>query len=391
MILEIHPPTMFLALVGSTIAAMLVLLWCYWLNRGEKGLLWTAVAFLLSAVATFIMARRGEVPDWLSIGFGGGLLMLAASMMVMAARAFAAKPVLLWVPIPGLVIWAVATATPAVFDSRDLRLVVLTLLCGAYYLAAARAFYVRDGLLTRLPIVIVLAVHAIFVLARIPMIFGDGVDGILLTSAGWFGFSMLEAVIFIQVSAFLMVSLTKERVEKRLRDAALTDQLTGLGNRRAFFERGNAAVALATRSGSPLSVVLFDLDRFKQINDRFGHPVGDAVIQMFARTAVSRLRGGDVVTRLGGEEFAVFLPNTTGDHATLVALQVAQAFEAAVGSMGYDGLNGTSCAGVANLCGALPTLESLLSAADAALYEAKGLGRGQVRLITVNDLDARAA
>lgn len=389
--LDIHPATMFFALVASTIAAMLVLLWAYWLNRGESGLLWTAIAFLATAAATFLLVSRNVVPDLVAIGFGGAGLVLAASLVAIAGRVFARRASQLWLPLPGLAIWALTIATPELSGDRDIRLSILSVICGAYYLLAARNFYIRDGLLTRVPLTVILTCHGLFVLARVPLVLSDSQAGISLTNAGWFGLSMLEAVVFIQVVSFLMVSLTKERLERALTDAALTDQLTGLGNRRAFFDRGEAAVALARRQDAPLSVILFDLDRFKEVNDRYGHPVGDAVIETFARAAQKRLRAGDFVARLGGEEFAAFLPDTGGDHAALVALQVNQAFEVAVGEMKYPGLAGTACAGIASLSGTLPTLQSLLTAADRALYEAKGRGRGQVRLIVVNDVDARAA
>jgi diguanylate cyclase (GGDEF)-like protein len=381
---------MFLALVATTIAAMLVLLWCYWLNRDQKSLLWTALGFLLGATATFLMAGRGAMPDWLAVGVGAGFLILGASFLAIAARAFNHQPLALWQPALAIGIWAVMWFTP-LFADADLRVVVLSLLTGGFYLLAARIFAERDGLRTRLPLAIVLAVHGSIVVLRIPLILTDGTPGLSLTSAGWFGLAMLEAVIFILLAAFLVVTLTKERVEARLHAAAHTDQLTGLGNRRAFFERGEAAIALASRNGNPLAVVVFDLDRFKDINDRHGHPVGDAVIQAFARATTKRLRGGDFIARVGGEEFAALLPDTDGAHAALVALQINQAFEAAVDEMGHPGLAGTACAGVAHLSNTLPTLPSLLSAADRALYEAKALGRGQVRRSITVELDARAA
>jgi diguanylate cyclase (GGDEF)-like protein len=190
----------------------------------------------------------------------------------------------------------------------------------------------------------------------------------------------LEALVAIQLVAFLMVSLTKERVESQLREAALCDPLTGLGNRRAFFQRGEAATALASRNGSQLAVIVFDLDRFKSINDSHGHPVGDSVIQAFAHAAAERLRASDFVARLGGEEFAALLPDTDGARAGLVALQINRAFEAAVAALPHPGLAGTASAGVADLSPALPTLDDLLQAADRALYEAKAIGRGLVRV-----------
>jgi diguanylate cyclase (GGDEF)-like protein len=379
MAVEIHPATMFLALVASTISGMLVLLWCYALNRGEKSLLWTAVGFLLSAAATFLMAARGLIPDWASVGVGGALLISGASFLTMAARAFNGDPRALWIPLPGVGIWTIAALIPEVFDNRDLRLSILSVICGIYYLLAAQQYHGRDGLLTRMPLMVVLSVHAIFVFLRVPLILSDGHTGVSMTDAGWFGLSMLEAVVFIQVSSFLMVSLTKERVEEKLRNAAHTDQLTGLGNRRAFFERAEAAIAQARRSGSTLAIAVFDLDRFKDINDRHGHPVGDIVIRAFAQAATQRLRASDFVARIGGEEFAALLPNTDGSRAALVALQVNQAFEAAVADVARPDLAGTASAGVAHLTAAVATLDGLMLAADGALYEAKRMGRGQVR------------
>ena len=391
MALQIDPATMFLALVASTMAATLVLLWCFYLNRGEKSLLWTALGFLLSAVATFLMAGRGSLPDWLAVLVGGSLLLAGGSFLMIAAMAFNRKPVAAWVPLAGPTVWLAACSVPALYANFDARVIVLSTIASVYYFAAARAFAVRDGLLTRLPMTVVLIAHGAFVLFRIPFILTDGVAGISLAGAGWFGMATLEAVIFIQLTAFLMVSLTKERVESRLRAAALTDELTGLANRRAFFERGEAAVAQALRNGSPLAVAVFDLDRFKDINDRHGHPIGDVVLQAFARATARRLRGGDFVARLGGEEFAAVLLDTDGERAALVALQVNLAFEAAVTEMACADLAGSASAGVATLSSALPSLEALLSAADRALYEAKAMGRGQVRLSATADLKARAA
>ena len=378
--LAIDPVTMFVALVASTVAAMLVLLWGYWLNRGEKSLLWTALAFLLMAVGNFLIAGRDALPDWLAVVTGGALLLLSVSCIWVAARVFNGRLIIPWVPPAGAAVWLVLCTVPAFFANYDARVIAVSVITAVYYVIAAREFWVRDGLLTRLPIVIVISVHVGFVLMRIPFVLTDDVAGISFSGAGWFGFAALEALIVIQLVAFLMVSLTKERVESRLRDAAHTDALTGLGNRRAFFERGEAAIALASRNGNQIAVIVFDLDRFKSINDRHGHPVGDTVIQAFAHAAGERLRASDFVARLGGEEFAALLPDTDGARAGLVALQINQAFEAAVADLPHPGLTGTASAGVADLSPDAPTLEDLLSAADAALYEAKAVGRGQVRV-----------
>jgi diguanylate cyclase (GGDEF)-like protein len=236
----------------------------------------------------------------------------------------------------------------------------------------------RDGIRSRVPLAAALAIHAALSLGRIPFILTDGVPGVT-ADAAWFGLTTLEAMAFIQVTAFLMVLMCKERVENRLRETAQTDQLTGLANRRAFFLRGEAAVAQANRSGAPLAVIVFDLDRFKDINDTHGHPTGDAVLQIFARAALKRLRAADLIARIGGEEFAALLPDTDGAQAAFVALQINQAFEAAVRDLDRTNLAGTASAGVADLSAGARLLVDLLSGADRALYEAKAMGRGQVR------------
>ena len=380
MSLSIDPFTMFVALVAATTAAMLVLLWGYWLNRSEKSLLWTALAFLLMAVGNFLIGGRDILPGWLAVVTGGALLLLSVSAIWIAARVFNGRPVAIWVPLAGAAAWLVACAVPDFYANYDARVIAVSVVTVLYYVAAAREFAMRDGLLTRLPIVVVIAIHIGFILLRIPFVLTDDVAGFSFATAGWFGMATLEALVVIQLVAFLMVSLTKERVEARLRDAAHTDPLTGLGNRRAFFERGDAAIALAARNGSQFAVIAFDLDRFKDINDRHGHPVGDVVLQAFAAAARNRLRASDFVARLGGEEFAALLPDTDGHRAAVVALHINQAFQAAVADLPHPGLAGTASAGVAHLSPGLASLEALLSAADRALYEAKATGRGHVRL-----------
>ena len=158
---------------------------------------------------------------------------------------------------------------------------------------------------------------------------------------------------------------------------ARTDALTGLLNRRGFESQMSHALALARRSGRPLSLITVDVDHFKRVNDTFGHEAGDEVLRRVAQTLQERLRSSDVVARIGGEEFVAMLPDTDLDGArataeTLVAAMSAKA-DPMVGKV-------TISAGVATLRG--PEYESadLMRRADAALYEAKGQGRNRVCL-----------
>lgn len=373
---SIDPPTMFLALVASTMAAVFLLLWCFWLNRGERSLLWLAVGFAFGSVANLMLAGRGALPEWVAIDVGIAMLLTGISCLWVSARVFNGRPVGLWIPVGGPALWLVACSVPAIYANLDARVATGSLISAIYYLLAAREFMVKDGLLTRYAMSAVLVVHAIVVLLRIPLVLSDGVPGLAAARPHWFGISALEAAVIIQMLAFLMVSLTKERVERRLRTAALTDPLTGIGNRRAFFEW--SAAAITEDSGRPFATVIFDLDRFKEINDRFGHPTGDAVIQAFANAAAGCVGTAGFVARLGGEEFAVALPDMTGLEACLMADEIGRAFRAEVVAMARSGLAASASAGVAQSPSEPYSIDDLLTSADRALYAAKGLGGGQV-------------
>lgn len=383
---------MFMALIASTMAAVVLLLWSYWLNANQRCLLWIAASFFIASVATFLLGGRGKMPDWLSIDAGVALLLFGISLTWAAMRVFNGRAVKPWVLLIGPVAWAIACRVPAFYDAAGLRVMIGSLMSAAYFAAAAWEIgSTKDGLRTRFAVAAILLLHAGFVLMRAPLILMDQPSQGVFSGA-WFGIATLESAIFIQVIAFLMVSMIKERVESQLRAAALTDPLTGIGNRRAFFEASSAVVAHNARHGRSTATIVLDLDRFKDINDRFGHPVGDAVIQAFAAVAKKRLRAADVVGRLGGEEFAVTLSETTSEQASTVAGQLNEAFVAAVSAMAVPGLRCSASAGVSSSPETTVSLKDLLELADCALYEAKRLGGGKVCAdFAPGDLKASAA
>ena len=168
---------------------------------------------------------------------------------------------------------------PAIGDAFEWRVVVFSTIGAFYCLLAARELWVRDGLKSRFPMALLLGFHAVVLMIRIPAVLVEA--GTLAPEFGgrWFAPMALEALVFIQALAMLTLSLTKERAERRLRSMALSDPLTGLANRRAFFDQGAALIAGCVRGKRPTSLIAFDLDRFKQINDTYGHPFGDAVLE----------------------------------------------------------------------------------------------------------------
>jgi len=160
---------------------------------------------------------------------------------------------------------------------------------------------------------------------------------------------------------------------------AHTDALTGLTNRRRFIEIAEAELVRSRRYDAPLSLLMLDIDHIKEVNDAHGHRAGDRVLQQLARTCLDVLRNVDVVGRVGGEEFAILLPETALPGAVDVAERLREAVEGArVTREEGVPLRITVSIGVAALAG-LDNLDTLMSQADSALYDAKHRGRNRVR------------
>ncbi len=165
-----------------------------------------------------------------------------------------------------------------------------------------------------------------------------------------------------------------EKTNVCLASLASTDSLTGLANRRVFCGELSRQVARAQRTGAPLSLLLIDVDNFKQYNDTFGHPAGDAALHTIGHLLYDTVREGDFTARYGGEEFAIILPDT--GRAT--ALQAAERVRAAVENCSRLEVPITISIGLAPLF-RQDTAAALMTAADKALYAAKAAGRNRVR------------
>ncbi|MRG57798.1 diguanylate cyclase [Phyllobacterium sp. SYP-B3895] len=158
---------------------------------------------------------------------------------------------------------------------------------------------------------------------------------------------------------------------------AATDALTGALTRRAYKEACNQAISLALRHGHDLTCLVFDLDRFKSINDTYGHAAGDGVLIAAADTVLQNLRDSDIFGRLGGEEFAILLPYVDAKGALSVAERLRTAIAGMEHSLGPSKVQVTASFGVASCRGAINTIDALLASADAALYNAKNEGRNR--------------
>jgi len=180
------------------------------------------------------------------------------------------------------------------------------------------------------------------------------------------------------VAKYLGPNDPEARLHAELHRRATADALTGLPNRRAFEEALAREVARARRAGTPLALLAVDVDHFKRVNDQRGHPAGDAVLRAVAGRIASGARAGDLVARVGGEEFAVALPGAGPEAALEAAERIrARVAEEPIALEGGD-LGVTVSVGVASLGEPAPDGPSLAARADEALYRAKRAGRDRV-------------
>jgi diguanylate cyclase (GGDEF)-like protein len=205
-----------------------------------------------------------------------------------------------------------------------------------------------------------------------------------VVSSAWLSVLSLEAFLMTIATAFILLAMSKERTELRHKTAARIDPLTGLFNRRAFLADAEALLRRQIARDRPIGVLLIDLDHFKSINDRFGHAVGDKVLQVFAQTARASLRQTDLIGRLGGEEFTVVLADASLDNAFLVADRLRIAFAADAAVLDGQTLDATASIGVSVIVDPQQDLAQLITLADQALYLAKARGRNRVEVAPID-------
>ena len=162
------------------------------------------------------------------------------------------------------------------------------------------------------------------------------------------------------------------------REQARTDELTGMRNRRAFYELGELAVSQSSRYGDPLALIILDIDYFKKVNDTWGHATGDETLRLVALIIQRTIRTSDIAGRVGGEEFAILLPRATPEQAIAMAERLRAAMEKAPLFHDAGTIHFTASFGVAVGGRGVETLDRLLQEADKALYEAKEGGRNRV-------------
>ncbi|MDF2619524.1 MAG: diguanylate cyclase [Xanthobacteraceae bacterium] len=370
-------------IVGLLLAGSMLFVW--FLTPEESALgYWSAFTGLLVAGVSAGMAR-GLIPDFVSIELGNAAILLAYGSIWSGLRRFDRRRPRLFYAVLVALAWIALCQLPPFRESVGSRVVLISALIGL--LATLGLVQTWRGWTTpsrpRLAVFVVLLLVLVLNLARIPLMPTQVKQNQLVTFTephnAVVGLVAIGVAIFLNYALVLMV---RERAELLHRSAARRDELTGLLNRRGFSELALANCEMA----GPLALIIFDVDHFKQVNDRFGHATGDRVLEAFAHVLRINLRQADIVGRIGGDEFAALLPGAIETAAAQAAERIRQAFQAGVGQMRPDGARVECSSSIGVACGDFPAatsdgaarLETLLAWADRALYEAKSAGRNRV-------------
>ncbi|HEY4079729.1 MAG TPA: GGDEF domain-containing protein [Burkholderiaceae bacterium] len=370
--------TLFLAQTGA-LGATAAMLWVARAEADERNGLgtWT-YAVTSQGLAYLLLANAGRIPTWMSALLGNMLGALSVLLFFVAIRQFLQRPARQWALIVMVLIVSVVGALAGshyegatVFNGFVYG--VVQLLNGWALLRAPRPESAR---VQRLVALFYLAMGVVLPLRAAALALeGSGID-YLSRPLAWqepiyaFGF------LFVIVTNLGFLLMCKMRAEAEVRLQAMTDEMTGLANRRSLEKALEHALASAQRSQRPFAVVMVDLDYFKQINDRFGHSAGDVALADFAERLRMGLRAQDLPFRYGGEEFCVLLPEADNGGAAILAerlrLHVSQAAS--------DGRHAISASFGVAAWQAGDTADLLMGRADQALYRAKAAGRDRVEV-----------
>jgi diguanylate cyclase (GGDEF)-like protein len=328
-----------------------------------------------------IWSVESHISPPLPVGTANAMLFVACGMIWSAARLFHGREVLWGSMAAGATIWLAACLVPEFAASALARIVLSSFIVAGYtFLTAAELWRERrKHLIRRWPAIFVPMLHGLVFLSPLALasVLPDD-NGIVALTSSWIVVFTLEVMLYIVGTAFIVLVLSKERSVRIHKDAASTDELTGVLNRRGFMAAAKTLVERHEKERGPLSVLVFDLDHFKQINDRFGHAVGDHTLRLFAMIAGLNMRASDVLGRLGGEEFVAILPGAPHD-AAVAAERVRLAFEGAAMTIANQPVSATVSIGVAGGEAGVD-VSTMIAAADLALYKAKEAGRNRTEL-----------
>ncbi|NVK33651.1 MAG: GGDEF domain-containing protein [Rhodobacteraceae bacterium] len=364
---------------ASALASMCLLIaWSQMKHASE--LLWWAFANMFGSITLIGLTLGLMVPsDTLILISDGGRALLPA-MFWIGARRFNNLPISWFAVSAGLGFWALMMVVPVEWPV-PLKGLFAVAICWAVFMSLAVYELwssTNEDLALRKPLVVVFGVHAaVYVGVAVECLDYDGQSLVDVSIFSWLGILHIEDMFFAMCGAVVSILLRKEQSEQEQTDASKIDVLTGAVNRNHLFTEAERLFNSCQGRNVPFSMIMFDLDHFKTVNDTQGHLMGDRVLRSFSDTVKAGIRSNDLFGRYGGEEFNVFLPDTPLEAAYIVAERIRMNF--AENHVSFEGipLQATVSAGVVSAKPGMD-LTDLIALADRTMYRAKNNGRNRV-------------
>lgn len=375
-------------LVGWTLNSVLMSISWFFDRKSNQLGMWS-IGFWCVSIGTCLQALRGIVPESLGIGVGGALVLLGSGLVWVGFRIFDGFSRSRWFVVAITAIWLLCYFGVKIFSANpDYRIVLYTILTVTQLSALVASIWSgwkRDHFPVRLVIIFMLLSYGFVMLMRIPLVMiwpVTEIGGVAQTP--W-----VPVVTFILYVNSLglgigIFALSSHRSLMQYKHASEIDMLTGVLNRRAFYERVQSQML---KSAGVLALI--DLDHFKYINDAHGHAGGDAALCAFGKTMIEQLDGNMVFGRLGGEEFALFMPQMTGGEALSFCDGLRQSVARLTTPWRDATITMTISIGMHEVVKAGADLDAVSLRADAALYRAKDQGRDRCVLSAAEEAVAQ--
>ncbi len=383
--MTLDTPTLFTCVMiaefaGSAILLLFLLLWRARSRACALSLGLCSVGMFLAGSGTFLIALRGTVPESISILAANALLIFGTGLRRCGIAAFLGKRPLIWVVTGAATLWLALCFYPPFFESFLARVnyVQACLILSCLSIVAMTVRFNREKLHSiRFLGVTTLIECAAYVwytvnqnLLRLP-------DFLTAFSEDFMSIFLVTVLFAMIMTIVLQVSMVVERSLQGFRDQALQDALTNLPNRRAFYDAAEAWISGRQESGGRYCLIVFDIDRFKSVNDRYSQAMGDAILQLFSRVLKDSLSAEAVCGRVGGEEFAVFLPDCDKEFALLTTQRLCRRFSVGCQQATDGKLVVTASAGIATAECSIG-LARAMEAAVNGLGKAKRQGKAQI-------------
>jgi diguanylate cyclase (GGDEF)-like protein len=383
--LDLDVRTLFIVSISVTMVLGFLLLFTWVQNRQIRALGWWSTSHFVMCAGAGLLGARGYIPDVFSIDIANTLILVSCGIAWGGARLFDDRPVPMSGVLAGAILWMLASQLPFMSESINGRIMFSSVIISVYVIGTGCEIWrgrLSEPLLSRWPLSVTLFVHGAIYALRVWLVFIFPVaPGATFYSVVWFSIIGLESLLFLIVASFMILAMAKERSELVHKTNAMLDPLTNIPNRRAFLDAAMRRMRQRSRNPEPVTALLFDLDYFKSVNDRFGHSIGDEVLRVFTTKAAAEFRSTDLMGRLGGEEFGALLFGANEGTALSTAERIRRAFMVATADIDGKHVDATVSVGVATL--AIESTEDvadMLARADAALYRAKELGRNRVEI-----------